>query len=58
MPFCPAIKINDTLKERKRSLAGVTTDAKWDKVGLTLQVSLGRHFLKPNNFPKSNYGLS
>lgn len=44
MPFCPAIKISDTLKERKRSLAEVTTDAKWDKVGLTLQVSLGRHF--------------
>lgn len=36
MPFCPAIKTNGILKERKRSLTEMTADARRDKLGLTL----------------------
>lgn len=56
-PFCPTIKINDTLKG-KRDLMEETEEARKGKMELTLQVSLDRHFLKPNNYPKSNYSLS
>lgn len=51
MPFCPAIKNNDILKERKRSLTERTTDARGDKVDAFL--SIGKWaFFKAQLFSK------
>lgn len=51
MPFCPAIKNNDILNERKRSLTESTADARRDKVEAFLSIGKGA-FLKTQLFSK------
>ena len=55
MSLCLAIKTNE---REEKGILEVKADVERDKVRLTLQVPRGRYFFKPNNFPKSNYGLS